>query len=543
MDAAAAFAGLPRLGLITGPTPLEDAPGLAARLGVTTLRLKRDDLYPALGGGTKVRKLDLLLAQEPLASAAVWVVAGAAGSGQVAAMVAAGRALGRPVHAHLFRTPLGPHGLENLAWTASWAASITGYGGRVDLAVRAPRVVLGVPVKVAGYAGHAGQVVPVGATSPRSMLGLVMAGIELAGQLSGQPGPVPDAVYVACGSGGTAAGLAVGLALAGLDVPVRAVMVVERVYSLDMRLGWLVQQAEQALRELGLSPRPARLELIRGHVGPGYAEASETSLLGASWLLEEGIAGEPVYTGKALAALAEDAQAGRTRHPLFWVTVRRAGLEPREGWRDRLPPLLRDLAHDAGAGGSVGAGPRSPQRRRLMAGLAAAAALVGVVRLTGYEGEGGEVLLAAEVAVVRAAGEALFPDASATDLDALAGRVDRYLLTFPVSLRAEVHALFFAVEQTLPFSVGLVRFTSLSPADRLLALQRVASLGGPGLLIARSMRDLVLVAWYQGEGAWPEIGYEGPMVEAGPRPGGAGASVYDALRAPAGWVPFGGAAP
>lgn len=518
----AAFASLPRLGLIEGPTPLTAAPGLAERAGVATLRLKRDDLFPALHGGTKVRKLDLLLAEEPFRSAPAWIVAGAVGSGQVAAMVAAGRLLDRPVHAHLFRTPLGAHGTENLAWSASWAASIHAYRNQVDLALRAPRVVLGISSK-------AGAVVPIGATSPRGMLGCVLGGIELADQITSSPDPAPDAVYLACGSGGTAAGIAVGLALAGVDVPVRAVAVVDRVYAPDLRLQHLIRQAEREVRGLGLTPRPAHLEVRRGQVGAGYAHASAASLAASAALLEAGVAGEPVYTGKALAALIDDAAAGRTRSPIFWVTVRRAGLEPREGWQDRLPPMLRDLGQD----GDV---PRAlSSRRGLLVGLAAAATLVGTLRLTGYDGAGGEVLTAYEAAVIRAAGEALLPHASAADLDALAGRVDRYLLTFPASLRREVHALFFAVEQMLPLSVGLHRFTTLSPADRLVALERIAALGGPGLLITRSIRDLVLVAWYQSPEAWADVGYEGPMVDAAPR-----ASIYDALKAPPGWTPFGG---
>ncbi len=146
------------------------------------------------------------------------------------------------------------------------------------------------------------------------------------------------------------------------------------------------------------------------------------------------------------------------------------------------------------------------------------------------------LVLAAGGVVLIASGEALLPNIPAAALDALPGRVDRYMLTFPAALRMEVHALFFAVEQTLPFAVGLHRFTELTPADRLTALERIASLGGPGLLIARSIRDLVLLAWYQSPEAWPDIGYEGPMVSEARRP-----SAYDELRAPPGWTPFGGA--
>jgi hypothetical protein len=52
------------------------------------------------------------------------------------------------------------------------------------------------------------------------------------------------------------------------------------------------------------------------------------------------------------------------------------------------------------------------------------------------------------------------------------------------------------------------------------------------MLVARSMRDLVLVAWWQRPESWAEIGYEGPMVDTSVRP-----TLYDALRAPKGWSP------
>lgn len=501
-----------RIGLVTAPSPLEPAPGLAAQLGAEALWLKRDDLIPALHGGSKVRKLDLMLAAEPWASAPGWVVSGAVGSGQVAATVAAGRALDRPVHAHLFRTPIGEHGRENLAYSVSYASSVRGYHNRADLALR------GLPVLVARRTRQ-GAVIPPGATERHAMLGTVLGGMELADQLDGA-----DAVYVAYGTGGTVVGVATGLALRGQQLPVRAVGVVEPILSPRARIDQLVRQLAAELAGLGLRAPPARIELLRGQLGAGYAKPTEASLRGAALLAEAGVAGEPVYTGKALAAMAADLAAGRCRRPVFWVTVRRGGLPFAPDWEARLPAALRDLAPGDRA--------FSPSRRAILAGAAAAVGLVGLVRCGGYPGPAGEVIGAAERAVLRAAGEALFPDADAATLDALPDRVDRYLLTFPEAMRLEVHALFFAVEHSVALAAGLHRFSAATPADRLAALERVAALGGPGMLVARSLRDLVLIAWYQAPEAWEEIGYEGPMV--GPE---ARESAYDVLRAPPGWRP------
>lgn len=524
MGDLSALRAVPRVGWVDAPSPVHDAPELALRLRLPALVLKRDDRIPALHGGTKVRKLDTLLAAEPWASAPAWVVSGAAGSGQVVATVAAGLERGRPVHAHLFRTPLGAHGLENLAFSCSHAASVTAYGSRPELAIRAPAT-LGV-----GQSAQ-GAVVPPGATTVAGMLGCVLGGVELAEQVAGGAAPAPDAVYVPLGSGGTAVGLAVGLALGGLSVPVVAIVVVERALAGRRRLDALTRALVDHVVALGVPrPPPVRLEIVRDQVGPGYARATRASLAAAAALAEHGIAGEPVYTGKALAGLAAHAAAHGRRRPALWVTVRRPGLPVPPDWEQAVPRRLRPRA---GADGDLPA-TVDPVRRGLLVGAAAAVALVGLRRCTGYPDDGAPrlVLGAAEAVVVRAAAEAFFPDAPAAVLDRLPARVDHYLATFPGPMRAEVHALFFAVEHTLPLAVGLRRFSALAPADRLRAVEAAAALGGPGMLVARSLRDLVLVGWYQGEEAWAEIGYEGPMVGPERRP-----SAYDALRAPAGWSP------
>ena len=71
---------LPRLALADLPTPLEDAPRLAARLGVGSLAIKRDDLTSAIYGGNKVRKLEYLLAHALASGCDSVITYGAAGS-------------------------------------------------------------------------------------------------------------------------------------------------------------------------------------------------------------------------------------------------------------------------------------------------------------------------------------------------------------------------------------------------------------------------------------------------------------------------------
>ncbi len=96
---------LPRLGWVEASSPVESCSELARAMGLDGLWVKRDDtlgLHHGLHGGTKVRKLDLLLAAPPWRDAPRWASIGAIGSGHLVALSTAARLLDRTLHAHLF---------------------------------------------------------------------------------------------------------------------------------------------------------------------------------------------------------------------------------------------------------------------------------------------------------------------------------------------------------------------------------------------------------------------------------------------------------
>lgn len=340
---------IPRLGWIGGPSPVTAVPRLASALGLDFLGIKRDDLCEPLHGGTKMRKLDYLLAAPPLSTAAAWSAAGGIGSGNVAALVVAAGRLGRRVRAHLFWTDLSSAVIDNLALTASGPASIRFYPSRLELALARPSLFL--PLRAHDADGAA--IVPLGGTSARGMVGAARAALELCAQVRAGELPAPARVYVALGSGGTAAGLAVGLALGGLGARVVAVAVVERLLASRLRLRALTAGLRAFLARAGVAPVPpaAPIDLVHGHLGRGYGAPTAASLAACDALAAEGIPLEPVYTGKAMAALLADARARRLGPVLFWHTARREPLPRPEGFCERLPPALsrRLGAHCGGA--------------------------------------------------------------------------------------------------------------------------------------------------------------------------------------------------
>ncbi len=524
---------LPRLGWIEAPTPVTELPEQAAELGFSWFGVKRDDQLGPLQGGNKVRKLDFLLAQEPFASAQTWASVGAIGSGHLVAMTLAAARLGRRLEAHCFWEPVSEPVLENLACIASGPTDFFFCGSRLELAFRCTRVLLGKrdgPIPA----------IPPGGTVPEGVVGSLAGGLELAAQIEAGEIPEPDVVFVPWGTGGTAVGTALGLALAGRPIPVRAVATVERIFVTNGALRRHRDQVLAFLRSSGL-PVPAYLSMpdlkaVRGFVGPGYGHISPDSADAVAWLGRAGLRAEPIYGGKALAAMRAEAPAWAGKRVMYWLTSHRGDLPTEPGWRGRLPEgLLRRL--DSGRGWS--------RRRVLVGGAVLAVGIAGYRHLVGYGGFedwDGLVLSRHEALAIAAAAEAVVPDepgplpVEGPSGQELATAVDRYLAGMPAPMLLEVHGMFELLEQGTALNGNLSRLTQLDPAARRRFLERLEWFGGLMADAARGVRDLCLLGWYQDARTWGELGYRGPWVP----PGGTGVpGRYAALVAPAGQDPRG----
>ncbi len=535
---------LPRLGWAAEPTPIQQMPELAKELGITWLGCKRDDLTQPGSGGTKTRKLDFLLASPPWRDAPKWISVGAIGSGHLVACTAAAERLGRQLEAHLFWEPLSAGVLDNLAYTASGPTSLVYHSSRVALALRRPGVLTA--LHMAGV-----PVIPPGGTTPVAMLGLVRAGLELAGQVHRGELPEPQRVYVSLGSGGTAVGLAVGLAIGGLRTVVHAVAAVERALATRTRLRRQMHGLLDYLREIGLGEladvEPNAVVINYSQVGPGYGRASGSSLDAVGVLKRQGIGLEPIYTGKAMAALLVDADiARRENRPmgawLFWNTVRRPEPMPVvDGWRTRLPPaLIARLQQEEGLTAAHRAVRRS-RRWFLVGGVATVVSATALIRLSGYPTLAawrGKEFSAAEAHILASAAEALLVGAPLpADHTAVAEPLDRYVAALPPKMRTEVHALIWLLEEAAtPFAVTLHRMSALPVNDRTAYLQGL--LGRQDVVgdAARGLRDLVVLGYYALPQSWSSIGFSGPLVPDTPRPRRA---IYAQLVAPTGRLPTG----
>jgi len=256
----------------------------------------------ALGeGGNKVRKLEWILPEALRRGARTVVSTGGIGTNWGLALARRARELGLASELLLVEQPRTPEVEARLRELEAAAG--------VHLTVDAPRTALALP-GVLGRAALRDRGLPLwlgpGGSTPLGTLGYVEAGLELAAQVKAGELPQPARAVVAVGSGGTAAGLALGMRMAGLDTRVHGVVVT---HQLRLDAGALARRANGAaalLRRRGaFHPIPhlgaGDLEVTFDQLGAGYGHPTEASERARR---EAPLELDPVYTAKAYAGLA-----------------------------------------------------------------------------------------------------------------------------------------------------------------------------------------------------------------------------------------------
>jgi 1-aminocyclopropane-1-carboxylate deaminase/D-cysteine desulfhydrase-like pyridoxal-dependent ACC family enzyme len=158
----------------------------------------------------------------------------------------------------------------------------------------------------------------------RAALGYVAGALELAGQLSAQEA-ASEALVLAVGSGGTLAGLWLGLQLAGMRPRIMGV-------SVNLPAPVLRRLVAAHLRDaaalLGVAPPPDQqgIDITDAHIGPGYGVPTPESLDAVRQAAEaEGLLLDPVYTGKAWAALTAAVRRGEIGRDATVVFIHTGG--------------------------------------------------------------------------------------------------------------------------------------------------------------------------------------------------------------------------
>lgn len=318
-----AAAAIPWTSLGRWPTPVERVAPMPEWL-TGELWVKRDDLSSPLYGGNKVRKLEYLVADAKTRDAGRLITTGVVGSHHALATCVHGRREGLPTTLVLFPQPMTDHARRIAALNEAWADEICRCGTFatqpfVEAAVRWRRR------KERPY------VIPGGGSSPVGALGYVGGALELAEQVRTGDAPRPDVIWVAAGTLGTLAGLAIGATMTDLTDRLVGVRIVPSAIGNELVLGRLIEGAVRVLSDAAVpAPDPrlvlARVELMGGWLGGGYGHPTTAGAEATEWFASRGLALDPSYTAKTAAALLDGLRREPGATHLFWNTL--SSVEP-----------------------------------------------------------------------------------------------------------------------------------------------------------------------------------------------------------------------
>jgi D-cysteine desulfhydrase len=294
---------LPRIAIGKWPTPVSRLNAVSDALGAEVW-VKRED-GSGTWGGNKVRKLEYILADARDKGRSTLVAYGAGSSSWAAATAWHGYEQG-------FGVVLGLGGHVPDAYSDLYRRL-----GTTIVSLPSYSLVPAAAVAARARAGRSGvATLPAGGSGSLGDMGSIAAGAEIATAVTNGGLPHPTHVFVAAGTGGTAAGLAVGLGAGGIACPVVAVRVTPR--PLGTR-GLVHRHVRSLVRALGPERIvPAPVIGSGDFFGGGYGRQTPATQAAIELAARDGLEPDPTYGAKAFAALIATARSG-ARGPLLYV--------------------------------------------------------------------------------------------------------------------------------------------------------------------------------------------------------------------------------
>jgi D-cysteine desulfhydrase family pyridoxal phosphate-dependent enzyme len=279
------------------PTPLDELPRLAKRLGLSKLLLKRDDLTGLAGGGNKARKLEYIFPEIISGGYDVVITAGGIQSNHARMTAAAARKLGLDIKLVLG----GPDFTDlqgNILLDSLFGADIR-YIVDDDANDRLTEEMERWGAELSAQ-GRKPYLLPIGGSTGRGALGYVKAMKELSGQFTN----APVQIITAIGSCGTFAGTILGCSLYLPHARVIGISVSRSVEAIRERTKELVRESAELLGHT-VDADSLSLECYdRYHHEYGVmTNDGEHAIRRCAEL--EGILLDPVYTGKVMSALID----------------------------------------------------------------------------------------------------------------------------------------------------------------------------------------------------------------------------------------------
>lgn len=332
-DAWPGFNALPRAPLTQLPTPIHRYPQFAQQHKIHTFSVKHDNLTSCFYGGNKVRKLEYLLGHAVATQRTSIMTFGYAGSNFCLASSLYARQLGLQNHVFLLPQVNSQTVRHNLLLNQAAGAHLHHYANKNQL-------IAGVIAHTIKHVLKPSMRINAGGSDPLGILGFVNAAYEYPEQLQQQQANPVDRLYIAFGSMGSVAGLALGLAAQGLlGQPTKIITsrVVPEPFASLKALRRMLQQTLRFIRRYAPTfAQDYTVEEILAHIqirdeffGREYGDRSPAALAAIEDAQTIDMPLDATYSAKAFATLLADAQAGllTNQHVLFWNTYNSASLD------------------------------------------------------------------------------------------------------------------------------------------------------------------------------------------------------------------------
>lgn len=330
------------------PTPVERMGRLCDASGCRELWVKRDDLSGEKYGGNKVRKLEFTLADVKNRGRGTVITMGAVGSNHVLATTVHGASAGLSTVGIFMPQPVQEYLRQNILCNRTQGCNLEYASSDAAAVLKIP----GIYLKYWRATGRRPYFLWFGGSSTLGVIGYVEAALELAGQVREGKMPEPDYAFVPVGSGGTFAGLILGLRLAGLKTRAVGVRVYNRSGANETLTAVMVNRAAALLRRHDrtvprIKVKADDLLMLHDYFGRGYARFTPQALRAMEQAHEMcGLKLDGAYSGKAMAGFLDfmNDPARREKVGLFVATYNSRPLDSLGAGADCacLPPQFRD---------------------------------------------------------------------------------------------------------------------------------------------------------------------------------------------------------
>jgi D-cysteine desulfhydrase len=303
-----------KVSLINTPSPVIRLKNLEKKIGFRgSIWMKNDGVISSIYGGNKPRKFEFIFKEAIEKKAKYLVTTGGIGTNHGLAVSLFGKEFGLKTILFLYPQPITEYVKRNLVRMVDSGAEIRLTSHPVNAVLRAK--ILG---RKEGY-----FFIPPGGSSATGNLGFYLAGKELIEQIRNEELPEPSFVFIPVGTGGSLAGLSLGLCES--KIKIIGICVVERPVTNRAVLFGEILSLSNFLRKNGVKSNPLKavrkFSLNHRFIGKGYGHPTDEAVEAVKIMMdEEGIELETTYTGKTMAGLIHFAREKGKGNILFWNT-------------------------------------------------------------------------------------------------------------------------------------------------------------------------------------------------------------------------------